>query len=228
MHIHLPKSLHGWRDFLKEVGIIVIGVLIALGAEQFVQSWHWRHETEATHQALEREAGDNLQGAFQRSEQQSCADQRLEEIGLVFAAHAAGRPIHLSGPIGRPMAYYGSIDVWQVEVASQALTHMPLDQKLAFTTAFSNYENLNSVLRLEQDAWLRLDVLDSLDQLEPGDWPPLRQAYAQARSLNSRLQIITGQILSSLTLGQVPKQLDDQPSGVRLGIARVCKPLRIQ
>jgi hypothetical protein len=27
---HLPKPLHGWRQFAGEVGIIVIGVLIGL------------------------------------------------------------------------------------------------------------------------------------------------------------------------------------------------------
>jgi len=32
MHFHLPKPLHGWREFAGEVGIIVIGVLIVLGA----------------------------------------------------------------------------------------------------------------------------------------------------------------------------------------------------
>jgi len=36
MHVHLPKPLHGWRAFAGEVGIIVVGVLIALSAEQFV------------------------------------------------------------------------------------------------------------------------------------------------------------------------------------------------
>ena len=30
MHIHLPKPLHGWRVFVGEVAIIVLGVLIAL------------------------------------------------------------------------------------------------------------------------------------------------------------------------------------------------------
>ena len=30
MHIHLPKPLQGWREFLGEVGIIFIGVLLAL------------------------------------------------------------------------------------------------------------------------------------------------------------------------------------------------------
>ena len=39
MHFHLPKPLHGWRAFTGEVGIIVIGVLIALGAEQIVEDW---------------------------------------------------------------------------------------------------------------------------------------------------------------------------------------------
>lgn len=34
MHFHMPKPMHGWREFLGEVGIIVFGVLIALSAEQ--------------------------------------------------------------------------------------------------------------------------------------------------------------------------------------------------
>jgi hypothetical protein len=42
MHFHLPKPLHGWRQFVGEVGIIVIGVLIALGAEQLVELVHER------------------------------------------------------------------------------------------------------------------------------------------------------------------------------------------
>ena len=32
MHFHVPKPLHGWRAFTGEVGIIVIGVLIALAS----------------------------------------------------------------------------------------------------------------------------------------------------------------------------------------------------
>jgi hypothetical protein len=38
MHVHLPKPVHGWRLFAGEIGIIVLGVLIALGARQIVQS----------------------------------------------------------------------------------------------------------------------------------------------------------------------------------------------
>ena len=54
MHFHLPKPLHGWRAFVGEVGIIVLGVLIALAAEQVVESVHDRY--------LAREALDHIRG----------------------------------------------------------------------------------------------------------------------------------------------------------------------
>ena len=36
-----PKPIHSWRDFLKEVGTIVLGVVIALSAGELVDSWNW-------------------------------------------------------------------------------------------------------------------------------------------------------------------------------------------
>jgi len=47
MHFHLPKPMHGWREFAGEVGIIVVGVLIALGAEHLIERWHWREKRAA-------------------------------------------------------------------------------------------------------------------------------------------------------------------------------------
>jgi hypothetical protein len=32
MQIQLPKPLHGWREFAGEVGVVLLGVLVALGA----------------------------------------------------------------------------------------------------------------------------------------------------------------------------------------------------
>ena len=41
MDFHLPKPLHGRREFFDEVGINRISVFIALGAEQVVEHFHW-------------------------------------------------------------------------------------------------------------------------------------------------------------------------------------------
>jgi hypothetical protein len=59
MHFHLPKPLHGWREFAGEVGIIVLGVLIALGAEQAVERLHHRVEVDEAVKKLRAESVDN-------------------------------------------------------------------------------------------------------------------------------------------------------------------------
>jgi hypothetical protein len=60
MHLHLPKPLHGWREFAGEVGIIVIGVLIALGAEQVVEEIHFRNAVASERMALHEALRDEL------------------------------------------------------------------------------------------------------------------------------------------------------------------------
>ena len=77
MHFSVPKPLHGWRQFTGEVGIIVVGVLIALGAEQLVASWHWRSEVRQTDQRLVREMAMNLANAYERFAIDPCLRPRL-------------------------------------------------------------------------------------------------------------------------------------------------------
>lgn len=52
MHIHLPKPLHGWRALVGEIGIIVVGVSIALSAEQFAEFLHNRAQVRHGEEAL--------------------------------------------------------------------------------------------------------------------------------------------------------------------------------
>lgn len=57
MHIHMPKPLHGWRAFVGEIAIIVLGVLIALAAEQAVQSVEWREKVDSAISDMNNELG---------------------------------------------------------------------------------------------------------------------------------------------------------------------------
>lgn len=225
MHFHLPKPLHGWREFVGEVGIIVLGVLIALGAEQVLEDIHWRQETRAARDALNADASESLNSAVSRQEQQLCIDRRLQEIADVFEDHSRGRPLNIHGPVGRPVYYGGSQNAWQVEVADQSLSHMPLSEKLRFSDAFNSYANLKETLLREQDAWLRLQVLDKPDVLQDGDWPVLHQAFAEASSLNRRLQVITADVLSHQSLGQQPEG-EAAPPGIQLALKAICSPVR--
>jgi hypothetical protein len=80
MHFHLPKPLHGWREFAGEVGIIVIGVLIALGAEQVLQSWHWRGEARDADRRMRDDLSYDLAVAYERFAIDPCLRPRLSEL----------------------------------------------------------------------------------------------------------------------------------------------------
>jgi hypothetical protein len=60
MHIHKPKALHGWREFLGEIGVIVCGVLIAIALEQIVETLHRHAQAREMIRKLRDEGRENL------------------------------------------------------------------------------------------------------------------------------------------------------------------------
>jgi hypothetical protein len=80
MHVHLPKALHGWRELLKEIGIIVLGVLIALSAEQAVESIHWYQRAANARELLKRETRLHYMSDEERVVVLPCLEGQLDRI----------------------------------------------------------------------------------------------------------------------------------------------------
>lgn len=80
MHIHLPKSLHGWKEFANEIFVIVIGVLIALGFEQVVEEVHWMHKVEDGEDRLAQELKGNYLNAAKNIVYTPCVLTQLDRI----------------------------------------------------------------------------------------------------------------------------------------------------
>ena len=97
MLLRLPKPLNGWRIFAGEVGVIVLGVLIALGAQQAVETFQWRSETTATEAALEEEIMDSVEVADERVAVSPCLQRRIAQLGSKLALTTGnGAPIECS------------------------------------------------------------------------------------------------------------------------------------
>ena len=60
MRFQLLKPLRGWREFAGEVGIIVLGVLIALGAQQLAVNLHDRAEAREGRESIRAEIEVNM------------------------------------------------------------------------------------------------------------------------------------------------------------------------
>ena len=81
MDVHKPKLVQNWRELFREWGIIVLGVLTALLAEQAVQSIDWRHKVEAAIGDMAQELG-NADGpeSYARLAMHDCLAARLMNI----------------------------------------------------------------------------------------------------------------------------------------------------
>ena len=87
------KPPHGWSAVVWELGIVTLGVLIALGAQQFVDGLHWRSEMRDFRTALRAEISDDLATYTYRREQNRCMTARLDELQRWLDGWRAGRPL---------------------------------------------------------------------------------------------------------------------------------------
>jgi hypothetical protein len=175
MEVHRPKPVHHWREFLKEVGIIVLGVLIALGAEQSVEWLNWRAKADQAEIHLRRDAASILFDMLERLEIQKCQDGRLTLIrdrllasGPVWSGMT---PFYTSGPpagstYAHPMRPWPRTS-WLNAVASTAAMHLP-DAKLDdYSAIFGAAEREANDQATEHEASSELNVLGSSFTLSP-------------------------------------------------------------
>ena len=73
MHFHLLKPVHGWRAFAGEVAVIVLGVLIALFAQQLAQSFDNRSSAQAARDNIRAELAVNI-GRMQNADLRAACD----------------------------------------------------------------------------------------------------------------------------------------------------------
>jgi hypothetical protein len=163
MDIHKPKPWHGFREFLKEYLIIVIGVLTALGAEQAVEWLHNRAEVAEARAALEQEISSNA-----RSLRFALAEDRCFLVALDhYVAWAKGGP--RAPPVVDSTGFPGTFSsVWDVARAG-AVAHMPLKDRMAYSNFYALAANHLTLVAAERgDAGIlgRYAYLDSLTPQE--------------------------------------------------------------
>src|SRR5579864_6632464 len=117
MEVHLPKPLHGWREFVGEVGIIVLGVLLALGAEQMVEYFHQRAELREGEDAMTSELrDDDLPQAFTRTAIYNCYSGQLDAIEDAVASGDRNKFLMLAKNY-RPVFRTWDDEAWKAALA---------------------------------------------------------------------------------------------------------------
>ena len=105
MDIHKPKPSHSWREFLSEIGVVVLGILIALTLEEGLRTVHDNHTAREAREAVNDEIRQNLSFMGGRLATQACIEHRLDEIGDILQASG-------EGPLSRPPRWVGQPSLW--------------------------------------------------------------------------------------------------------------------
>lgn len=189
MHFHLPKPLHGWREFVGEVGIIVIGVLIALSAEQAVTWLHDRSAAREVHANIFDEAQFNFNFVHARLAQEPCIARRIGELEGALARAGDGPLNPIPQWVGRPDFVPVFSERWKAATASGRSNLFTLQEQNKLDDLYGNFDLLKQYGAAEQDAWLKLRLLERWSGPLPVEARLVfGQALAQAKYEDSEIR----------------------------------------
>ncbi len=135
---HKIKPPHGWREFLFEIGTIVLGVLLALGAEQGVEAVHWSHKIENAEAAMRLElAGDDGPQGYVRAAASECLRNQLMKMRDALDAGVDRRVFRAMASDYRPPVRTWDDQAWKTVLASDVGTHMDADRLVKWSTPYN-------------------------------------------------------------------------------------------
>lgn len=179
MRFQLPSS-PSLRLIAGEVAIIVIGVLIALGAQEVVDNRRWDREVADFRQSVDAEVASNLATYQLRGKQSVCVARRLDELKSWLESGRTGGLRALTAPIGHPVSLSLKSSVWGSRDSS-LMAHMPMQMRLDYGEVYDDAAN-NEAHRLdERAAWLALSEFDEATELRHEDLMRLRGLITRAR-----------------------------------------------
>jgi hypothetical protein len=196
MKLRLPRPLNGWRAFAGEVGVVVLGVLLALGAQQVAESVNERREAAETRATLTGEIEESLAVLELRKAAQPCIDRRLKELRAIV--NEWGRTGRFETPRWVSQATWFAFDTARFEAAQSAgrLALLPSEEQYRFGLVVESLRTFRDIQKRETDAWSTLRMLQSGPEvLSASDRTAVRVALQDASTLNHFAQISVGQTL---------------------------------
>jgi hypothetical protein len=195
-HLDPPdhKPVRNWGDFLKEVGTIVLGVLVALAADQAVDAWNWHHEVGIVEDSLNDELADSIFAAKERIKITDCQHRTLDALDDL-ADQSHGTLVLRNTPVSRNRVW-GSA-AWDAAVASGAIAHMPHDTRNSYSELFSFVRMFRDMNLRQQELWASIDAYRRPRKFSDTSRDRFVETVSQLRSLTGTMNLGAKQFIEA-------------------------------
>jgi hypothetical protein len=198
MDVKTLKPLHGWREFFGEVGVIVLGVLIALGAQQVVQAIQTHADERAFRATIDHEIGLDLFMYDLRARQFACDTKHVAELQNWLSRARADTQMPSLYPLA-PGTISPYRSAWDTRDA-QVFNHLPAEVRQKYAEFYDELANNWRLIVAEQAAWDGLRPYAEAGPISLADRRRIRPIIAEIRSKNDALK---GNVPISLKIAEM-------------------------
>jgi hypothetical protein len=230
LEIHRPKAVHGWREFVKEVGIIVLGVLIALAAEQTAETLRHEHQVKVGERALKENYAQFIEQRAELDASTACVAQRLAQLRSIVDEGARHHALGQVSEIPQPPPHSWEITSWETMVSSQAASHVPQEEVIRYAQLAHWAHDAHETGTSETDVWASFAGLTGRPRpFSEAEEAMLRANIARAAHLSGLLRDIAGTIETGiLKTGRLtPEEIAKarQRGAHRPSVLQMCSPI---
>jgi hypothetical protein len=221
------------RKFAREVGSVVLGVLIALGIGEIAEAVRWKLRVDSSVAAMTSELGDNRLIMLERATYQPCVDNRLAEIGLLLSDARKTSRLPLVQHLGKPGARLMQTAAFDVAKSEGIPLHMDRTQARGLAWLYGASDTFVGFAEKERDYWSTLTLLENAPGPISDDLlTDLLHAWAGASREGYSVGMLANQVGAALAEGGVPVGYDEETPNRKalaksLQDASLCRPLLV-
>ena len=129
LDVHAPhQSVHTWKDFFIHIATIAVGLLIALGLEQFVEWMHHRHQLREARAQISLELEQNRLKLQKNLEQVGKVQAELDRDMVLLREHRS-KQMPVTAKLDYSWMFYRTPDAaWQAVKQNGSLDLMPYEE----------------------------------------------------------------------------------------------------
>ena len=206
-----PALAEKQLKFAREVGSVVLGVLIALGIGEIAEAVRWKIRVANSMEAVRTEMAGNRWNLAERVAFQPCLERRLAAIGAILGE--ARRTGVLPRIEAAGTTAYRMIDTSAFEVAQSEGVPLHMDRSEARQVALlydMSTGLYGELAEKEQESWRTLQLLEGPGGPIGGDLVTvLLQAWINARSQGRLIGVMAEQGDQKMAEFGIPAILDD-------------------